>query len=204
MTMKVLKIDSSARRDGSVSRSLTSRFVDRLSARVEIELTQRDVSTGLPFVDGDWVGANFTAADQRTLEQRQKLSVSDSLIDEVESADLLVLGMPIYNFGIPASLKAWVDQICRAGVTFKYTPDGPVGLLTGKRAVILVASGGTQMGSDIDFATPYIRQAMKFIGIEDVTFMAADSLSRDMDEKIESVHLAIDEWVDGLKIEAAA
>ncbi len=86
----------------------------------------------------------------------------------MQAADTLVIGLPIYNFGVPAALKAWVDQVARAGVTFRYTETGPKGLLTGKRAIIAVASGGTEAGSDVDFATGYIRHVLGFIGITDV------------------------------------
>ncbi len=188
MTTHILKIDASARQEGSTTRALTGKIVDQLSMLGGIQLTTRDVADGLPFVDQAWIGANFTPADDRTLAQKEKLGLSDSLIAEIKAADVLVIGMPIYNFGIPASLKAWVDLICRAGVTFRYTENGPVGLLEGKRAIIALASGGTPMDSAIDFASPYIRQALKFIGITDVTFFAADALSRDSEAKLAQIH----------------
>ena len=140
-------------------------------------------------MDAEWVAANNTAADERTPEQNAKLSVSDTLISELEAADTLLIGLPIYNFGVPAALKAWIDQVCRARRTFAYSENGPVGLLEGKRAIVVYVSGGTPIGSDIDFASNYVRHIMGFIGITDVTFVAADkhmmddtALSRATDE----------------------
>lgn len=181
---KILRIDSSARHEGSVSRQLSQKVIDRFSEKGAVQITERDLSKPIPFVSADWVSANFTRAADRLSTQIETLSFSDQLVSELENADTLVIGLPIYNFGIPASLKAWVDMVARAGLTFRYTETGPIGLLTGKRAIVLVASGGTPMGSDIDFATPYLRHALKFIGITDVTFIAADGLGREAEMKI--------------------
>ncbi len=180
----ILRVEASARKTGSVTRELTSKVIDHLASETAVLVKERDVSEGLPFVDEEWVGSNFTPADARSEEQKAKLALSDSLIKELVEADTLVIGTPIYNFGIPATLKAWIDMVARVGVTFKYTENGPVGLLEGKRAIVLVASGGTPVGSDIDFATPYLRHALKFIGISDVTFVAADALGQDAHEKV--------------------
>ena len=182
-TNRILRIDASARKIGSVTRSLADETIDRLAEIGSVDLTTRDVAAGLPFVDEDWVSANFTRVDDRTDAQKAKLALSDNLVDELKNADTLVIASPIYNFGIPATLKSWIDLICRAGLTFRYTENGPVGLLEGKRAIILIASGGTAIGSPIDFATPYLTQAMSFIGITDVTFIAADALGRNAEEK---------------------
>jgi len=180
---RILRIDASARRTGSVTRSLADETLDHLASLAPVNVVSRDVAGGLPFVDEDWVAANFTPADQRSAAHKAKLALSDTLVDELRDADTIVISAPIYNFGIPATLKAWVDMICRAGVTFRYTENGPVGLLEGKRAIILIASGGTSVGSEIDFATPYLKQAMAFIGIHDVSIIAADALGRDAEAK---------------------
>jgi FMN-dependent NADH-azoreductase len=180
---QILRIDASARRAGSVTRSLADETLDHLTGLSAANLTRRDVSGGIPFVDDDWVAANFTPVDDRTATHRELLAFSDSLVDELKAADTVLIATPIYNFGIPATLKAWVDMICRVGLTFRYTEDGPVGLLEGKRAIILVASGGTTVGSPIDFATPYLKQALKFIGITDVTIIASDAMSKSAEEK---------------------
>ncbi|MEO0982310.1 MAG: NAD(P)H-dependent oxidoreductase [Pseudomonadota bacterium] len=173
---RILRIDASARKTGSITRDLADKTIDRLAAIGPVTVTRRDVSEGVPFVDEAWITANFTPADQRTNEQRAQLALSDAFVAELKPADRLVLGLPVYNFGVPASLKAWIDQVARAGVTFKYTDSGPAGLLEGKRAIVLVASGGTPVGGPIDFATPYIRHALGFIGIHDVEFIAADGI----------------------------
>ena len=131
MTNTVLRIDASARHDGSESRALTQRILDRLAPQSVI---QRDLATAIPSLDADWLAASWTPEDQRSDAQREKLALSDSLIAELKAADTLVIGTPIYNFGIPAPLKAWIDQIARAGVTFRYTEAGPEGFMTGKRA----------------------------------------------------------------------
>ena len=175
----VLRIDASARREGSVTRELSDEIIDRLSGHGPISITTRDLSQGIPFVDDAWVNANFTPLENRTDAQRAILHGSDALVDEIKAADTVVIGMPIYNFGIPASLKAWIDMVARARLTFKYTENGPVGLLEGKRAIIALASGGTSVGSEIDFATPYIRHALGFIGIHDVTIIASDAMGSD-------------------------
>ncbi len=176
MTRTVLHIDSSARTEGSVTRDLSAQIVTRLGAA---DIIHRDLATPLPLLDGAWVGANFTPADQRSEEQKQLLSLSDTLIEELKQADTIVIGAPIYNFSVPSTLKAWIDLVARVGVTFRYTETGPVGLLEGKRAIIAVASGGTQAGSDIDFATTYLRHVLGFIGITEVEIVAADAMSID-------------------------
>jgi FMN-dependent NADH-azoreductase len=179
MTNHILRIDASARRTGSVSRDLLDRIIARISP--DATVTTRDLAGGLPLIDEAWVGANFTPADQRTDDQRETLALSDTLVDELKAADTILIGLPIYNFGVPAALKAWVDLVARAGVTFKYSEYGPKGLLEGKRAIVAVASGGTEAGSEIDFATGYIRHVLAFIGITDVEFVTADRLMLDAD-----------------------
>ena len=188
---RILKINSSARREDSVTRNLTDAIISHVSESAPVQVIERDVSEGLPFINEAWVGANFTPAEMRTSAQVAALSKSDELIQEIVDADVLVIGAPIYNFGVSATFKAWIDQIARAGVTFKYTENGPIGLLTGKKAIVAIASGGTQSGSDIDFATPYIRHVMGFIGITDVQFIVADALGQEAEEKIASALLNV-------------
>lgn len=175
----ILSINSSARTAQSSTRMLSEELIEALNPNATV--IERNVAEGVPFVDEDWVNANFTPDEDRTEEHRQKLSYSNSLVKELQEADTIVIGLPIYNFGIPASLKAWVDMIARARLTFKYTAHGPEGLLTGKRAFLVVASGGTPIGSDIDFATSYMRHALKFVGITDVTIIDAAESSKGSD-----------------------
>ncbi len=178
MTQTVLRIDASARLNGSESRALTQRIIDRLAPSTVIH---RDLASAIPAIDADWLAANWTPEDQRTEAQREKLALSTTLIAELKAADTLVIGTPIYNFAIPATLKAWIDQIARAGQTFQYSETGPKGLLSGKRAIVAIASGGTQVGSDIDFASGYLRHVLGFVGITDVQFVPADQLMLDAD-----------------------
>ncbi len=193
MARNILHIDASARQAGSVSRELSQHLVDALSD-AETQVTKREIGlTPLPLISETWVGANFTPEENRSDSQKQALELSDTLIDELEAAETLVLGVPIYNFGVPAAFKAWVDLIARARKTFKYTESGPVGLLEGKKAYVVIASGGTQSGSEIDFATPYVRHVLGFVGIHDVTIIAADQLMSTGDEKLNTARAQIAE-----------
>lgn len=167
----ILRVDASARHGGSASRTLTDALIARLNPAAVVS---RDLSNALPFVTENWVHANFTDEAERTEEQKAELALSDSLVAELVAADIVVIGSPIYNFGVPAALKAWIDMIARARKTFHYTEDGPKGLLTGKKAYVLMASGGTEIGSEIDFASGYLRHVLGFVGIDDVTIIAAD------------------------------
>lgn len=173
--LRVLRIDASARVEGSITRHLADRTTDGLQQRYPgMTITRRDVSEGLPLVDAAWVDANLTEPEARSESQRQALSASDSLVAEVMDADVWVIATPLYNFGVPASLKAWIDQIARARVTFRYTEQGPKGLLVGKKVYILTATGGTEVGSAVDFATPWLKFVLGFMGVTDVEVIAAD------------------------------
>ncbi|MEH6660347.1 MAG: NAD(P)H-dependent oxidoreductase [Parasphingorhabdus sp.] len=167
----ILRVDASARKAGSSSRALTDAVIARLAPD---NIVTRDLTEVLPFVTEDWVGANFTDESERTEGQKAELALSDSLVDELVAADTLVIGTPIYNFAVPAALKAWIDLIARARKTFHYTANGPEGLLKDKKAYVLIASGGTEVGSEIDFASGYLRHVLGFVGITDVTIIAAD------------------------------
>ncbi|WP_224823874.1 FMN-dependent NADH-azoreductase [Cognatishimia sp. MH4019] len=190
MTRTVLRIDASARRTGSITRDLSDRIINRLAPETVIT---RDLTDALPQIDEDWMGANFTPAAERTAAQQDSLALSDALIDEIKQADTLVIGLPIYNFSVPAALKAWIDQIARAGVTFQYTENGPRGLLEDKRAIFAVASGGTEVGSDIDFATGYLRHIMGFIGISDVEIVHADRMAVEPEETLKAAHAQVED-----------
>lgn len=185
---RILRIDASARTDGSITRALTDSIIARFG---QAEVTVRDLANPLPQIDGDWIAANFTPAEQRTPEQAQTLALSDELVAELRAADVIVLGAPVYNFSVPAALKAWIDLVARAGETFAYTETGPQGLLTGKRAVVALASGGTEIGSDIDFAGRYIRHMLAFIGITEVEFVAADQLAIDAEASMRKANEAV-------------
>lgn len=175
--LRVLRIDSSGRVQNSVTRQLADVMIEQLRTQTPLlEVTTRDVAQGLPFVNEEWINANFTDPATRTARQREVLADSDALVHELMAADVLIIGSPIYNFGIPATLKAWIDMIARARLTFRYGENGPVGLLSGKRAFLIIASGGTPIGSNIDFATGYLRHALGFVGITDVETIAAERM----------------------------
>jgi len=172
--LKILEVQASARAEGSVSRDLTADLIAALEDRYgTADITRRDLAQGLPFVDEAWVGANLTAPEERTSTQHQILSRSDDLVAELQEADVIVIGAPMYNFSVPAVLKAWIDMIARARLTFRYTENGVEGLLKGKRAYVVVPSGGVPVGTPVDFATPYLRHALGFVGITDVEFIGA-------------------------------
>ncbi|WP_338549346.1 FMN-dependent NADH-azoreductase [Roseovarius phycicola] len=194
MTHTILHIDASARTEDSVTRDLSARLV---AQNPEAKVIIRDLAAApLPQITEDWVNANFTPVDARTEVQKATLELSNNLVDELQAADTLIIGLPIYNFGVPAAMKAWIDLIARAGLTFRYTENGPKGLLEGKRAIVAVASGGTKTGSEIDFATPYIRHVLGFVGITDVAIVAADQMSVDAEASLARVEAEIEALAD--------
>lgn len=180
--LKVLRIDSSGRQKNSVTRQLADVLIEQLRSHGQpLQVSTRDVASGLPLVNEAWINANFTDPEQRSAAQCAVLAESDALVQELIAADVLVIGAPLYNFGIPAALKTWIDLIARARLTFRYAENGPIGLLTGKKAFVLIASGGTPIGSDIDFASGYLRHVLAFVGITDVQIIAAERLMQQGD-----------------------
>jgi FMN-dependent NADH-azoreductase len=191
---QLLLVNSSGRQEGSVSRSLAQDLLAALESRHgTIEITHRDLADGIDFVHQDWINANFTAAEDRSLSQRRELANSDQLVEELVRADILIIGVPIYNFGVPAVLKAWVDMVARARKTFRYTDNGPEGLLQGKKAYLVIASGGVPVDSPVDFATPYMRQALRFLGITDIEVIAAEQLNSRGDDAVDAARQRIAE-----------
>ncbi|MFF3704230.1 MULTISPECIES: FMN-dependent NADH-azoreductase [Pseudomonas] len=176
---RVLIIESSARLQDSVSRQLTRDFISQWqAAKPADQISVRDLALNpVPHLDSHLLGGWMKPEAQRSAEEVQALARSNELTDEVLAADVLVLAAPMYNFTIPSTLKAWLDHVLRAGVTFKYTPTGPQGLLTGKRAYVLTARGGIHAGAGSDHQEPYLRQVMAFIGIHEVTFIHAEGLN---------------------------
>ncbi|EBA12351.1 FMN-dependent NADH-azoreductase [Roseobacter sp. CCS2] len=174
----VLHINASGTRTGSVSRAATNTLLQELAPT---NVITRDLAeTPLPQIDDTWITTRLIPDADLTDADRDVLSLSDALIDEIKAADVILIGMPMYNFGMPAALKAWVDLIARPKVTFAYTENGPVGLLEGKKAIVTVASGGVPVGAPMDFATPHIEQILKFIGITDITVHTAkDVVAKD-------------------------
>jgi FMN-dependent NADH-azoreductase len=187
----LLKLDSSPMGERSVSRKLTSKFAESwLKTHPGGKVIERDLtSLNLPVVDASWVGAAYTPEASRTATQAQVLAASESLIKDLKQADEYVFGVPMHNFSIPSTLKLWIDQVVRVGKTFSYGETGPKGLLTGKKATLLLASGGeygkgSAMAS-FDFVTPYLLTVLGFIGITDVTIIAASGTAQLMSGKLD-------------------
>lgn len=177
--MKILQINASARREGANSTRLANAVVDRLKAEnPNASLTVRDLAvTPHPMLDEAALGALFTPADQRTLEQAARVALDDALIAEVFAHDVLVLGVPMYNFGIPVQLKNWIDAIARVGTTFRYTETGPQGLIHRKKVYLALARGGMYRGTERDAQVPYLKNVLGFLGMTDLEFIYAEGLN---------------------------
>ncbi|MCX2980806.1 ACP phosphodiesterase [Halieaceae bacterium IMCC14734] len=199
--MSVLHINSSARMNQSNTRIIGQYLVDALGEPV----VSRDLAqhTLPPITAEDLIAVHGSSDSQRDSLQPQ-LALSDQLIEELRAADNLVLGAPMYNFGIPASLKQWIDAICRAGVSFKYTEQGPVGLLNVRRAFIITATGGTPVGSEMDFASRYLEHICKFLGISEVFHIVASGSKGTPEQVIAQGKEQVDTLIAGLHSNAAA
>jgi FMN-dependent NADH-azoreductase len=193
-SLRILRLDASANPQASDSRKLGDHLLRHLTqSNQHVEIRERDLNRDAQFIDADWITANFSAADGRSEAHNRRLAQSDELIAELEWADHIVLTTPMYNFAVPATLKAWIDQICRAGVTFRYGADGPEGLLTGKRADIVITTGGAPLDSPVDFVSGYLRQVFAFIGISEINFTGADGMNRDAIGTIAGAHRQIEQ-----------
>jgi len=190
----ILHVSASIRGDESVSRKLGNRLVEKLATASQATIVTRDLAANdLPLIDADRFAANLTPHEERDDNQHALAGIADTLIDELQAADTLVLSLPVYNFTMPSTLKAWADLVARAGTTFRYTKQGPEGLLTGKQVYVVIASGGTPVGSEIDFLTPWLRHFLAFLGMTDVEMVAADGIMGvDGEEKIEAAAQAIE------------
>lgn len=177
--MNILQINASARREGANSTRVADSIVAHLQAQNSAaSLTLRDLSnTPHPTLDAEALTALFTPAAQHTPAQAARVALDDALIKEVQAADVLVLGVPMYNFGVPVQLKNWIDAIARNGVTFAYTATGPKGLLTGKTVYVALARGGRYRGTDADSQVPYLKTVLGFLGMTDLHFIYAEGLN---------------------------
>ena len=175
----LLQIDSSPTGDRSVSRALTAEFVKNWqAANAGGTVVTRDLTTTpLEPVTGLWIGSAYTPEDKRSAEQNEALALSDTLVEELLSADEYVFGVPMYNFGVPGAFKLWIDQIARVGLTFAYVDGKPQGLVQGKKATFFVASGGDYSAgspfASYNFVDPYLRAVFGFLGVTDQTFQDA-------------------------------
>ena len=177
--MRILQVNSSARREGSQSTLLASAIVAQLRANEPgAAVTVRDLAhTPHPELDESTLQALFTPAEKQTQEQAARVAQDDTLIAEIQAADIVVLGVPMYNFGVPAQLKNWIDAISRAGVTFRYTEKGPEGLLKGKQVYVALTRGGNYRNTPADTQVPYLKTVFTFLGLTDVHFVYAEGLS---------------------------
>ena len=174
----ILRVDSSMRTEGSVSRNLADKLVERLSDG-STQVTERDLANGIELINENWIGSNFTDPSDRSDEQKTSLATSDELVNELRAADTVVITAPVYNFHVPAALKAWIDMVARARETFRYTEEGPVGLLTGKKVYVVMTSGGTVLGAENDFVSGWLKYILAFMGMTDVTFIDSSGLMLD-------------------------
>src|SRR5437764_5824275 len=200
--MNILQINSSARPlvngEGSHSTRLANAIVARLrDAHPDATLHVRDLGrTPHPVLDEATLQALFTPAGERTPEQAARVALDDALIAELQAADVVVLGVPMYNFGVPAQLKNWIDAIARAGVTFRYTEKGPEGLLKGKKVYVALTRGGQYRNTPSDTQVPYLKTVFTFLGLTDVQFVYAEGLAMGADAErngIASAHEQIEE-----------
>ncbi len=187
--MKVLQINSSARGEGSNSTRVANKIVERLrAANPGASVVVRDLARNPhPALDEAALGALFTPAEQRTAEQTARVALDDVLIAEIQAADAVVLGVPMYNFGIPAQLKNWLDAIARAKVTFQYTANGPEGLLKNKTVYVAFARGGRYRDTPADTQVPYLKTILGFLGMTDVRFVFAEGFAMGADAEQQAI-----------------
>lgn len=179
--IQILRLNAGANHVDSVSRPLATALIEGLAAKGPTNVTTVELSEGLPFVDAAWMSGDAATT-----------ATSEAYISQLEAADVLVISAPIYNFSVPAALKAWIDQIAKAGRTFAYTGPGQVeGLLKNKKAYVVITAGGVKLGSAWDFASPYLRHVLGFIGITDVEFIDASALATDAQQSVSNAHAQI-------------
>ncbi|MFC7369465.1 MULTISPECIES: FMN-dependent NADH-azoreductase [Vreelandella] len=202
MTLRTLLVTSSILGENGQSNALANHFKTQTEAREDVVVTHRDVvANALPHLAIEELGAWQTPAEERSAEQQALAAHSDELLAELRANDVLVLAVPLYNLGIPSQLKAWFDRVLRAGETFRYTENGPQGLIEGKRAIILAARGGQYAGTELDSQTPHLKTMLGLMGISDVEIVFAEGLSMgdtQRDATLKEAFQAIDQLVETL------
>ena len=176
----LLQINASINHGNGLSRHLADQFVAAYRQRhrdAKIVVREVALADAVPHLNGERFGAFLARSEERTAAQHAVVAYSDALIEELRQADIVVIGLPMYNFGVPSQLKAYFDHIARAGVTFKYSAEGPIGLLTGKRVYVFAARGGLYAGTPLDTQTSYVRDFLAFLGMTDVKFVYAEGLA---------------------------
>lgn len=193
MTKSILAISASAQQQNSLSRHLLAELLAYLDKTEQIgTLVERDLSRNdIALITEQHIGAFYTPKDERSEPQKQLLRQSDDLVAELQAADTLVIATPMYNFSVPASLKAWIDMVCRVGETFRYGDNGPEGLTNIDTAYIVVATGGVPIDSAYDFVVPYLKQVAAFIGVKEVKVVAADGSNSHREQALERARTTI-------------
>ena len=199
----ILFLKTSPKNEGSISTELGEYLVNQLTSVSKSTVTKRQLDEEIPFINQQIINGLYVDDSQKTVEQKEALKLSDTIVEDVNNHDTIVISTPIYNFSAPAVLKAWADMVARVNKTFSYTENGPVGLLKDKKAYVVISSGGTKVGSEIDFFTPWMKHFLKFIGITDVEFIAADQLMSDDGTKLQLVKNQIDQLLVDHKKEVA-
>ena len=186
--MKILQINTAARSADANSTKLADSVVVRLKAKHSQSAVEvRDMAANPhPVLDEAALGALFTPADQRTPQQAARVALDDALIAQVQAADVIVLGVPMYNFGVSAQLKSWIDAIARAGVTFQYTANGPEGLVKGKKVYLALARGGIYRDTPNDSQVPYLKTVLGFLGMTDVECVYAEGLAMGSESAVQA------------------
>ena len=182
--MKIYQIDSSARKKGSTSRALAKKLLDKIK-KPEDEVIYRDLDDEMLFVSGLTESGMKIPENEQTNQHKKMFELSDKLVSELKESDKIIISVPIYNFGPPATLKAWSDLAARVGQTFKYTEDGTrIGLLDDKQVYLVITSGGTKINSKEDYLTPWLIHMLNFFGIKNIEIIAADQMALDYEKSI--------------------
>jgi FMN-dependent NADH-azoreductase len=190
--MKFYQIDSSARKDGSTSRALAKKLLDKIK-KPEDEVIYRDLDDEMVFVSGLTESGMKIEEKDRNEHHKKMFELSDKLVSELKESDIIIISAPIYNYGPPATLKAWADLAARVGETFRFKTDGRrEGLLSNKRAFLVITSGGTKLNSNEDFLTPWLKFILNFFGIEKVDVVSADQMALDYEKSIKDAETQIE------------
>ena len=195
--MKIYQIDSSARKEGSTSRALAKKLLNKIKKPGD-EVTYRDLDDEMLFISGLTESGMKIPENLQTEQHKKMFELSDKLVLELKESDVIIISVPIYNFGPPATLKAWSDLVARVKETFKYNKDGSrVGLLKDKQVYIVITSGGTKINSSEDFLTPWLIHVLNFFGIKKIDIIAADQMAIDYERSIKEANDSIQKIIDG-------
>jgi FMN-dependent NADH-azoreductase len=190
--MKIYQIDSSARKEGSTSRELAKKLLDKIK-KPEDEVIYRDLDDEMVFVSGLTESGMKIEEKDRTEHHKKMFELSDTLVNELKTSDIIIISAPIYNYGPPATLKAWADLAARVGETFRFKPNGRrEGLLKNKSAYLVITSGGTKLNSSEDFLTPWLKFILNFFGIEKIEVVSADQMALDYEKSINDAEAQIE------------